>query len=171
MTVVLYETAQLLPRRAAMFGDRGGVPSFAEIAEQVASPDVRAVVEAIGSAPISDEQYENARRALWTLRREYDRTFERAGVDFLIGPTSIALPPVLGDDVTIEHNGHKLPLFATLTRNTAPGTSSGAPMLSLPAGFTSEGLSVGMTLEGRVCDDERLLQLSELVERSLVNVM
>ena len=166
MTVVLYETAQLLPWRAARFGDRRGVPSIAEIAEQVASPDVRAVVEAIGSAPVSDEQYEDARRALWSLRREYERTFERAGVDLLIGPTSVALPPVLGDDLNIEHNGHSRPLFATLTRNTASGTSSGAPMLSIPAGFTSDGLSVGMMIEGRFFDDERLLQLAELVERS-----
>ena len=120
MTVVLYETAQLLPWRAARFGDRRGVPSIAEIAEQVASPDVRAVVEAIGSAPVSDEQYEDARRALWTLRREYERTFERAGVDLLIGPTSVALPPVSGRRPEHRAQRAQFPLFATLTRNTHP---------------------------------------------------
>ena len=44
-------------------------------------------------------------------------------------------------------------------------------MLSIPAGLTSDGLSVGMMIEGRFFDDERLLQLAELVERSFVNVM
>jgi Asp-tRNA(Asn)/Glu-tRNA(Gln) amidotransferase A subunit family amidase len=74
------------------------------------------------------------------------------------------LPPPLGVDDVVELNGRSEPLFATVTRNTAPGTVAGVPMLTLPAGLAASGLPVGMTLEGRFFGDDALLALGAEIE-------
>ncbi|MEU8819152.1 amidase family protein [Actinoplanes sp. NPDC048796] len=60
-----------------------------------------------------------------------------------------------------------MPAFATAIRNAAPGTVAGGPMLSLPAGRTSEGLPVGLTLEGPIFEDPALLAVAEAAERAI----
>ncbi|HWO59215.1 MAG TPA: amidase family protein [Umezawaea sp.] len=159
--LVLFEAPELLrPRLGATLVDA----SPREWAALVESPDVRALVELMASSPVTPERYQAARASRWRLRRAYAEAFARAEVDVLIGPTVPIPPPPLGENDTVPLNGRAVPVFATGTRNTAPGTVAGLPMVSLPAGTTSAGLPVGMCLEGRPFDDARLLGTASAVE-------
>ena len=167
LSLVFYEAERLIAARAAAVHGPGF--GFAEMAGLIASPDVRAIAEVIAANPLPVDAYEQARRARWALRRAYVEAFEATGVDAIIGPGCPVLPPIIGNDDTTELNGVEVPLFATVTRNAAPGTTAGVPMLSVPAGRTAAGLPVGLSLEGRFFDDVRLLAIGEALEALLVN--
>ncbi|SNY64173.1 mandelamide amidase [Paractinoplanes atraurantiacus] len=155
LPIVLFETLRLLRARTTK--------SF----DAVASPDVKGIMQIMVDEPVSPADYERHRAQRWRLRQAYAGLFESSGADALIAPTTHVLPPRVGEDVTFEHNGHHVPTFATSIRNAAPGTVSGVPMLSLPAGRTEDGLPVGLTLEGPVFEDPALLAVAEAVEKAL----
>jgi mandelamide amidase len=64
-------------------------------------------------------------------------------------------------------NGSRVPTFATFIRNTDPGSNAGIPGISLPAGFSSKNLPVGIELDGPVGSDRRLLAVAAAVEAVL----
>jgi len=161
LELVLFESERLLVARAAADGIPG---TFAELAASIASPDVRGLAEMIASTPLPPAAYEAAREARWRLRRSYSQLFA-TGVDAIISPSSVVPPPAVGNDDVVELNGRDVPVFATVTRNAAPGTVAGVPMLSIPAGLGESGLPVGMTLEGAFFADDALLAVGELLEQ------
>ncbi|XVU28110.1 amidase family protein [Actinoplanes sp. CA-054009] len=154
LPIVLFETVRLLRSRTS------------ESFDSVASPDVKGIMQIMVDEPVPAVAYERHRAQRWRLRQAYAEIFQ--GVDALIAPTTHVLPPLVGEDVTFEHNGRHVPTFATTIRNAAPGTVAGVPMLSLPAGRTESGLPVGLTLEGPVFEDPALLAVAEAVERALL---
>ncbi|MEU4805567.1 amidase family protein [Actinosynnema sp. NPDC023587] len=156
--LVFYEAPRLLARRVGSPAGRW--------ADRIASPDVRALVESMCSSPVTADAYEEARVARWRLRRGYADLFGR--VDVVLGPTAPVLPPLLGEDEVITHDGREVPVFSTVTRNVAPGTVAGVPMLSLPAGRSGTGLPIGICLEAPVFGDTRLLRIAEAVQAHLV---
>lgn len=160
LEMVLFEAERLLTARSTLHGGSG---SLAEIAKAIASPDVQGLVGMIAGSPFPAEAYEAARSARWELRRRYAELFA-SGVDAIVAPSCAVLAPVIGEDETVELNGRDLPVFATVTRNAAPGTVAGVPMLSLPAGRSKSGLPIGMTFEGGFFEDDALLALGELIE-------
>jgi len=155
--LVLYEAERLLLERANGVPGGEAYRSFADLVEKIASPDVRGLAGMMAGDPLPAAAYEQARQARWALRRSYAEMYEAAGVHVVVAPTVPVLPPPIGADETIEHNGRQVPVFQTITRNTAPGTVAGVPMLSVPAGRSQAGLPVGMLLEGRFGADSELL--------------
>jgi mandelamide amidase len=57
--------------------------------------------------------------------------------------------------------------FGSFIRNTDPASNAGIPGLSLPAGLTSQGLPVGLELDGPLGSDARLLAIALGVESVL----
>lgn len=161
MGLVLYEAARLLVSRAAGRSGSAAPRELADLVDSLASPDVRAVAEMMAAAPVEDSAYEQARWARAALRRSYAQTFETTGVHAMIAPTVPILPPPIGADETVELNGAQVPVFATITRHTGPGTVAGVPMLALPAGHSRSGLPVGVCLEGRFGADVELLAVGD----------
>ncbi|WP_433260157.1 amidase family protein [Actinosynnema sp. CS-041913] len=155
--LVFFEAPHLLARRV-------GSPAE-HWPRHIASPDVRALIEAIHSSPLPAEAYEDARAARWRLRRTYAELFTR--VDVVLSPTSPVPPPLLGEDDVILLNGRRAPTFPTVTRNVSPGTVAGLPMLSLPAGVTSAGLPIGLCLETHAFSDSRLLRIADTMQAAL----
>ncbi|MEU5691800.1 amidase family protein [Actinosynnema sp. NPDC020468] len=157
VAIVFYEGLRLLAGRV------DGPP--ADWPGRVASPDVRALIASMVGSPATVEAYEGARRARWAVRDAYADLFRE--VDVLLAPTSPVPPPPLGRGDGIELNGRRVPTFATVVRNTDPGTVAGVPMISLPAGRTRDGLPVGVCLEARAFGDSSLLHVAEAVEAVL----
>jgi Asp-tRNA(Asn)/Glu-tRNA(Gln) amidotransferase A subunit family amidase len=165
--LVFYETARTLPARAAGLPEPYASLTLGDMASLAGSEDVRQVLTMISEHGPTAADYAQARAARWELRREYEAVFQNSGIDALAFPSVPVLPPLIGLDETIELNGRTVPLFPTVTRHSGPGSFAGSPMLSVPAGRTAAGLSVGLTLEGQFGDDEVVLAIGAVVESIL----
>lgn len=95
------------------------------------------------------EQYIRARRDQVVLRRQFEIFFEK--FDFLITPTTIITAPEIAGQLAVM-------LAQLLTHNTAPFNLTGLPAISLPCGFTSQGMPVGMQLVTRSWGEAALLK-------------
>ena len=165
--MVFYEAERLLAARVNNGHGQTSARDIADLTGEIASPDVREIFESIAANRVTASAYEQARRRRWQLRRLYEKAFSASGVHALISPTVHVLPPLIGQDDTIDVNGRLQPIFPTVTRNSAPGSVAGVPMLSIPGRSTREGLSVGISLEGRFFEDQYLLYAGEVLSRIL----
>ena len=55
-------------------------------------------------------------------------------------------------------------MFSALTRLTGPTNFNGLPSLSVPCGFTSSGLTVGLQLVGRSFDEATIYNYAHAYE-------
>lgn len=108
------------------------------------------------SAGYYDAYYLKALKVRRLIKQDYDACFEN--VDFLIGPVSPTPAFRLG-----EFDNDPLAMYlsdlCTVTANLA-----GLPGISIPCGFTSKNLPVGLQLQGRPFDEERLLRAANMYQ-------
>lgn len=136
--------------------------SLADLARRIASADVRAVFErlAAGDLPSEVHHRQALERDRPRLRRLYAEAFARSGAAAFVAPcTPIGPPRVLGP----ERYGFEGPLFATATRNTLPASCAALPSVCLPVPVPAAA-PVGLLLDGRHGEDERLLSIALAVE-------
>ncbi|MBI2963438.1 MAG: amidase [Deltaproteobacteria bacterium] len=77
-------------------------------------------------------------------------------VDALATPTTPVTAVKIGQE-TVRYGGAEEPAIFTMIRCTAPFNATHLPALSLPCGFTREGLPVGLQLVGRPFDESTIL--------------
>jgi len=110
------------------------------------------------SAGYYDAFYLKALQVRTLLRRDYDQAFERA--DVIAMPTTPTPPFRLG-----EKTGDPLQMYLadvfTVSANLA-----GLPGISVPCGFSPDGLPIGFQLMGRMFDESTLLRVADAYERS-----
>jgi aspartyl-tRNA(Asn)/glutamyl-tRNA(Gln) amidotransferase subunit A len=122
-------------------------------------PDVRARLEK--GFPISGSDYGRARRTGELLRRDFAALFQK--VDLFATPMCGIPAPKLGQrEVTI--GGKMVPVMAPLTRYTRVFNLTGLPAISVPCGFSSEGLPIGLQLVGRAWDEATVLRAAHAYE-------
>ena len=114
---------------------------------------------------ISATDYENARQHAATIRAELLDALDDA-VDFIVTPTC-PLPAILVGEEPREINGTLVTPNRHLGLYTSVFGLAGLPAVSVPCGFTSDGLPIGMQIVGSPFEETRLLQLAGLVERVL----
>ncbi|MFH1906539.1 MAG: amidase, partial [Chloroflexota bacterium] len=108
-------------------------------------------------AAYTSTEYALARRTQVEIRRKLEQFF--ADYDILLTPTtSIPAPPLEGTDAVEQAR--------RLTRFTAPFNLTGLPALSLPCGFTSGGLPIGLQIIGRAWGEARVLQAGHSYEQA-----
>jgi amidase len=84
--------------------------------------------------------------------------------EFLLLPT-VQVPPFPVDQPYVtEINGVKLANYMEWMKSTYLITATSHPAISVPAGFTEEGLPVGLQIVGRYRDDFGVLQLAHAFE-------
>jgi mandelamide amidase len=143
---------------------------FADFANRLASPDVRAIFQniATGIGRVPDDVYIRIREgALPRLRRAYAELFVSSNVDAFVFPTVMTTAPPIGNDAEILIGNDSLPLFPTLIRNVGPGSLGGLPGITLPISPMETQLPVGLALDGPVGSDSRLLAVATVVEEIL----
>jgi aspartyl-tRNA(Asn)/glutamyl-tRNA(Gln) amidotransferase subunit A len=85
--------------------------------------------------------------------------------DYLLTPT-IACPPfAVGLDNPTEIAGRSVPAYAWIPF-TFPFNMTGHPAASVPAGFTKDGLPIGLQIVGRRFDDAGVLRVAAAFERA-----
>ena len=88
-----------------------------------------------------------------------------SGVDAVIAPVApVAAPTIAESDVGNSPDAESV--IQRLTRFTRPINYLGLPSLSIPSGFTSGGLPVGMQLIGRSFDEAMLLRIGAAFQRA-----
>jgi aspartyl-tRNA(Asn)/glutamyl-tRNA(Gln) amidotransferase subunit A len=108
-------------------------------------------------AQTTSTEYILARRTQTEIRKRCEQFFE--AYDLLILPTTpIAAPTIEGHDA-VEQAGR-------LTRFTAPFNLAGLPALSLPCGFTKDGLPIGLQIVARAWADARVLNAGYAFEQA-----
>ena len=104
---------------------------------------------------------ERKRTALYHRVREFMTTRP-----FLILPVTQVPPFDVQTPYVTEINGVALPTYIDWMRACSDITVTGLPAISVPCGFTSEGLPVGIQIVGRHHDDWGVLQLAHAFERA-----
>jgi aspartyl-tRNA(Asn)/glutamyl-tRNA(Gln) amidotransferase subunit A len=113
-------------------------------------------------ADISGEEVEQRRRELSEIRREIDNVFEN--VDVLITPTTPVPAPTIAE---LKENPDLLrPRELLLLRNTRPVNVWGLPAISVPCGFTTAGLPIGLQIIGPHWREDKVLQLACAYEQA-----
>ena len=102
---------------------------------------------------VSEEQYRAARCNLDALRRRQREIFR--DVDVLITPTVPISPPTIADLQSGLPELRKRELI--MLRNTRPFNVLGLPSITVPCGFTAEGLPVGMQISAAPGAERKVL--------------
>jgi amidase len=86
--------------------------------------------------------------------------------EFLVLPTTQVPPFDVTQPYISEIEGVRLPTYIDWMRACSDITVTGLPAISLPGGFTAEGLPVGLQIVGRHQDEWGVLQLAHAVEQA-----
>ncbi|HUR35706.1 MAG TPA: Asp-tRNA(Asn)/Glu-tRNA(Gln) amidotransferase subunit GatA [Vicinamibacterales bacterium] len=109
------------------------------------------------SAGYYDAYYLKAQQVRTLIRRDYERAFEQ--VDVVAMPTSPTAAFRIGERVADPLQMYLADIF-TVSANLA-----GLPAISVPCGFTADGLPIGLQLTGRMFDETTLLSAAHAYER------
>jgi aspartyl-tRNA(Asn)/glutamyl-tRNA(Gln) amidotransferase subunit A len=109
------------------------------------------------SAGYYDAYYRKAQQVRTLIRGDYDAAFAR--VDVVAMPTSPTPPFRLGEKVDDPLQMYLADVF------TVSANLTGLPALSVPCGFTPDGLPVGLQLTGRMFDEAMLLRVADAYEQ------
>ena len=107
-------------------------------------------------------EVEQRRRELEQIRSEIHKVFE--DVDFLVTPTTPVPAPAIDE---LKQDPDLLrPHELLLLRNTRPVNVWGLPAISIPCGFTTAGLPIGLQIIGPHWREDRVLQLAYAYEQA-----
>ncbi len=140
----------------------GSELSVAQVAEQVASRDVRAVLDvAMDYEHNTPEDQARLAERRSEGQRTYAAALAEAEVGFVLYPTTPATAPELTDDGTTEHLGQRVDAFTLHTAHAHLAGCLGFPAVSVQA--RSTGLPVGLDLAAGFNQDRTLLALAERI--------
>jgi aspartyl-tRNA(Asn)/glutamyl-tRNA(Gln) amidotransferase subunit A len=95
--------------------------------------------------------------------KQFHRTIAEAEVDALVVPTTPITAPLIGEESTPIGNASH-PTRALLLRLNRPANLAAIPAISVPCGFTSAGLPVGLQLIGAARSEPILLRIAYVLE-------
>jgi aspartyl-tRNA(Asn)/glutamyl-tRNA(Gln) amidotransferase subunit A len=110
------------------------------------------------SAGYYDAYYLKALKVRRLIRGDYDQAFEQ--VDFIVGPTTPSPAFKLGEKTDDPLSMYLEDLY-TVTTNLA-----GIGGLSLPCGMTQAGLPIGLQMQCRPFDEDRLLRAAHMFQQA-----
>lgn len=110
------------------------------------------------SAGYADAYYKQAQRARTLVIREFEEVFKE--VDVLMGPVS----PNAGFKIGEKINDPLAMYLADVL--TIPANAAGLPAISVPCGFTSAGLPVGLQIMGPQWSEPLVLQTAAAYEQA-----
>ncbi|MGB9067018.1 MAG: amidase [Candidatus Acidiferrales bacterium] len=138
-----HESQGYFPARAAEYGD--DVRGHLEFGHQLLAVDY---LRGIG--------------ACRDIIADFEAVFEK--VDVVLAPTAPISAPRIGETGVRVTGDRETATRAELLRLTRPSNISGMPAISIPCGFTREGLPVGLQLMGRRWGEARLLAIARAYE-------
>src|SRR5262249_20395370 len=111
---------------------------------------------------VTATSYIKDRREMEQIRRSIRHIFE--DVDILVTPT-VRVPPLTIADLQVDLDNVRTRELAML-HNTRPLNLTGLPVISVPCGFMSKGLPIGLQMIGRPGDEATILGLAYAYEQA-----
>jgi len=108
------------------------------------------------SAGYSDAYYKKAQKVRTLIIKDFDYAFKK--VDVLLTPTCPTTAVLKGDFVNDPLSMYLSDLL------TVPANLAGLPAISIPCGFDTKGLPIGMQLIGNVLEENRILNTANIFE-------
>ena len=108
------------------------------------------------SAGYSDAYYKKAQKVRTLIRNDFDNAFKK--VDILLTPTCPTTAFLKGDFVNDPLSMYLSDLL------TVPANLAGLPAISIPCGFDSNGLPIGLQLIGNVLEEDKILNAANIFE-------
>jgi len=108
------------------------------------------------SAGYSDAYYKKAQKVRTLIRKDFDNAFKK--VDVLLTPTCPTTAFLKGDFVNDPLSMYLSDLL------TVPANLAGLPATSIPCGFDTKGLPIGMQIIGNVLEEDRKLNSANIFE-------
>jgi aspartyl-tRNA(Asn)/glutamyl-tRNA(Gln) amidotransferase subunit A len=141
------------------YGHRAQAKSLIELYERTRAEGFGAEVKRrimLGTYALSagyyDAYYLRAQKVRALIRRDFDEAF--ANVDAVVSPTSPTTAFRLGEKVDDPLAMYLNDIY------TVPANLAGLPGLSVPCGYDSRGLPIGLQLIGKRFDEETILRLA-----------
>ena len=111
------------------------------------------------------KDYSKGMKVQRLIKEEHARVLQE--VDVLATPTAPIPAPRIQDKI-VNVGGKSYPVrgagSGSVSRNTSPSNSTGLPAISVPCGFNSAGLPIGLQLIGRPFEESLLLQIAHAYE-------
>jgi aspartyl-tRNA(Asn)/glutamyl-tRNA(Gln) amidotransferase subunit A len=105
-----------------------------------------------------DAYYLKAQKVRTLIKRDFDNVFER--FDCVLGPTAPTTAFRIGENTDD-------PLTMYLNDITSiPMNLAGVPAISVPAGFSPDGLPIGLQLVGKPFDESTLLRAAHAFQQA-----
>jgi amidase len=101
------------------------------------------------------------RSAAWDRMRAFNEKY-----DYFIAPTSQVLPYDLKQPYPTEIEGVKMSTYVEWQKSCILISSLENPSISVPCGFTAQGLPVGLQIVGRHRDELSVLQMAFAFEQA-----
>jgi aspartyl-tRNA(Asn)/glutamyl-tRNA(Gln) amidotransferase subunit A len=111
---------------------------------------------------VSESEYQKALENLQQARREMAEEF--AEVDVVVMPTTPIPAPRIAD--LMKDPSLLRPAELLLLRNTRPVNVWGLPAISVPCGFTSQGLPIGLQIVGPPGGEAKVLRVAYAYEKA-----
>ncbi|MFN3740950.1 MAG: amidase family protein, partial [Thermodesulfovibrionales bacterium] len=92
------------------------------------------------------------------IKMDFDEAFK--GVDVIVTPTTPTPAFKIGEKASDPLQMYLSDIF-TISVNLA-----GVPAISIPCGFSSQGLPIGLQIIGRHFDEEKILQVAHAYEQA-----
>ncbi len=147
-------------QRALSFAARYG-PLLAQHRHQMKDTVIWNTEEGLQLSAREIGEAEVQRARLYHRVREFMERHE-----FLLIPAAQVPPFDVTQPYVTEINGERLPTYIDWMRVSSDITVTGLPAMSVPAGFTDEGLPVGLQIVGRHQDEWGVLQLAHAFEQA-----
>jgi aspartyl-tRNA(Asn)/glutamyl-tRNA(Gln) amidotransferase subunit A len=109
------------------------------------------------SAGYYDAYYKKASQVRTLIRKDFETVFEEC--DVIVTPTYPTSAFKIGEKVNDPLNMYLSDIF------TIPANLAGIPAISLPCGFTGEGLPIGLQLLSNSFQEEKLIQVAAAYEQ------
>ncbi|NOX20707.1 MAG: Asp-tRNA(Asn)/Glu-tRNA(Gln) amidotransferase subunit GatA [Nitrospirae bacterium] len=109
------------------------------------------------SAGYYEAYYRKAQQVRTLIKQDFEKAFER--VDVIITPTTPTVAFKIGEKIDDPLKMYLNDIY-TISVNLA-----GIPAISVPCGFNSEGLPIGLQIIGRAFDEETILRVAHQYEQ------
>jgi len=159
--IVLAECIYLIEDYLKRFDPEASIEKYAD----KFGPDVKPPIVGSKENPVPGYVYAQS------VRRDRNlmiQGFEQAmsGVDALLMPTTPLPAAKIGEDIKTRLLGKEVDTFLTFIRNCDPVSVVGYPAISVPAGYSSEGLPIGLQIVGRPWEEARIIGMGHAFEQA-----